>query len=623
MTSPTLAKHRADGPSDDHDCSQCDGTIPDTVRIGGVQLMTAARYEQLRHDVRDADRGWARRRAARRLKAENRRRTVAIRRVVEQGGFDVEGKDPGHRGASGPGGGRTSSVLRMPEWRTTTSQVAGGFWPFSIGASSPLLGTPLGAHLQTGQDFGCDPLSWFLAGLITAPVAFVLALNGFGKSSLVRRLAEGNMAQGHTTLFLGDIKPDYAKLTEANGGPVITGGYGHQQINPLAAGALGEVLDRLDEELAGLDDELAELVAEHDRHRQLQDLRVQVAADLQSRQVATLAGLVEINRGRAIEDFEETLLSSALTILYTPEEDGGGGFTGSHPPILEDLYEVIKAGTPVLYEDAAVDDREGYVAATAGLRRSLRALVRGRLGKVLNGQTTQPLDVSAPAVCVDVSRVPKGDKKLKAALLLVCWADGFGAVEAAHVLADAGLGPRRTFQVIIDELWQVIGSGAGIVDRVDSLVRLNRSDAVSLIMITHSVADLSAFESTADANKAIGFLEKARLKFIGPVGPEEIERLSSVTHFNAAERALVTSAASTPPPSESVLQKLRSQMRRGADTGAERPRPHGQGVFLAKFGEDNRAGTPFRLNFTPLEATGGVHDTNSRFAGVTARGGAA
>ena len=55
----------------------------------------------------------------------------------------------------------------------------------------------------------------------------------------------------------------------------------------------------------------------------------------------------------------------------------------------------------------------------------------------------------------------------------------------------------------------------------------------------------------------------------------------------------------------------------------DRPRPHGQGVFLAKFGEDNRAGTPFRLNFTPLEATGGVHDTNSRFAGVTARGGAA
>lgn len=579
--------------------------VPDSVRIGGVLVMTAARYAALKADAA-AKTGLGGRAARRRLAAEERRRERAIARVVEQGGFDVEGRDPGHRGAVGAGGGRTNIVLRMPEWRTTTAQVSGGFWPFSVGASSPLLGTPLGAHLKIGQDFGCDALTWFMAGLITAPVAFVLALNGFGKSSLVRRLALGNMDQGHTSLFLGDIKPDYAELTRANGGQVITGGYGHQQINPLAAGALGAVLDQLDDDRA--------------------DLRAQVAADLRSRQVATLAGLVEINRGRAVEDFEETLLSSALDILYTPADHGGRGFTGAHPPILEDLYAVVKEGTETLYEDAAVDTREAYVEVTSHLRRSLRALVRGRLGKVLNGQTSQPLNVDAPAVCVDVSRVPKGDKKLKAALLLVCWADGFGAVEAAHVLADAGLGPRRTFQVIIDELWQVIGSGAGIVDRVDALVRLNRSDAVSLIMITHSVADLSAFESQADAGKALGFLEKARLKFIGPVGPEELDRLSAVTQFNAAERALVTSAASTPPPSESVLLKLRSRMRAGDNASvasADRPRPHGQGVFLLKFGEDDRPGIPFRLIFTPLEASGKVHNTNSRFEGVTSRTGAA
>lgn len=595
--------------------------VPDTVRIGGVLVLTAQRYAELKLAAATKT-GLAGRTARRRLATEDRRRLRAISRVVEQGGFDIEGRDPGHRGASGAGGGRTNIVLRMHEWRATTAQVAGGFWPFSIGASSPLLGTPLGSHLKTGQDFGCDPLSWFLAGLITAPVAFVLALNGFGKSSLVRRLALGNMDQGHTSLFLGDIKPDYAELTRANGGQVVTGGYGHQKINPLAAGALGTVLDRLTAEVAALEaiddpsDDAGKQLAK------LADLRVQVAADLRARQVATLAGLVEINRGRAVEDFEETLLSSALDMLYRPESQGGRGFTGAHPPILEDLYEVIKEGNAALYEDAAVEWKEAYIEVTAPLRRSLRALVCGRLGEVLNGQTTQPLDVNAPAVCVDVSRVPQGDKKLKAALLLVCWADGFGAVEAAHVLADAGLGPRRTFQVIIDELWQVIGSGAGIVDRVDALVRLNRSDAVSLIMITHSVADLSAFESQADANKAIGFLEKARLKFIGPVGPEELDRLSAVTQFNAAERALVTSAASTPPPSESVLQKLRHSMRVG-DRAAERPRPHGQGVFLLKFGEDTRPGIPFRLNFTPLEASGAVHDTNSRFKGVTSRAGAA
>ena len=596
-------------------------TVPDTVRVGGVLVLTAQRYAELKLDAATKT-GLAGRKARRRLATEDRRRVRALSRVVEQGGFDIEGRDPGHRGAAGAGGGRTNIVLKMHEWRATTAQVAGGFWPFSIGASSPLLGAPLGSHLRTGQDFGCDPLSWFLAGLITAPVAFVLALNGFGKSSLVRRLALGNMAQGHTSLFLGDIKPDYAELTRANGGQVVTGGYGHQKINPLAAGALGTVLDRLSEEVAALQAISDPSDEQRQRLTKLSDLRVQVAADLRARQVATLAGLVEINRGRAVEDFEETLLSSALDMLYRPESEDGRGFTGAHPPILEDLYEVIREGNAALYEDAAVEWKEAYVEVTAPLRRSLRALVCGRLGEVLNGQTTQPLDVNAPAVCVDVSRVPQGDKKLKAALLLVCWSDGFGAVEAAHVLADAGMGPRRTFQVIIDELWQVIGSGAGIVDRVDALVRLNRSDAVSLVMITHSVADLSAFESQADANKAIGFLEKARLKFIGPVGPEEPDRLSAVTQFNAAERALVTSAASTPPPSESVLQKLRHSMRVG-DRAAERPRPHGQGVFLLKFGEDNRPGIAFRLNFTPLEASGAVHDTNSRFKGITSRAGAA
>ena len=301
--------------------------FPDSVRVGGVLVLTAKRYAELKLAAATKT-GLAGRTARRRLALEDRRRARAISRVIEQGGFDIEGRDPGHRGAGGAGGGRTNIVLKMHEWRATTAQVAGGFWPFSIGASSPLLGTPLGSHLRTGQDFGCDPLSWFLAGLITAPVAFVLALNGFGKSSLVRRLALGNMDQGHTSLFLGDIKPDYAELTRANGGQVVTGGYGHQKINPLAAGALGTVLDRLTDEIARL--QALPRATDDDRKRlgTLTDLRIQVAADLRARQVATLAGLVEINRGRAVEDFEETLLSSALDMLYRPEAEGGRSIAG-------------------------------------------------------------------------------------------------------------------------------------------------------------------------------------------------------------------------------------------------------------------------------------------------------
>lgn len=591
---PEVAPHAAEFQADGQDQSR---DHEDWVRFGGIKIRTEEPYLALKNRAASGKwvRGWV---ARQKLAAENNARRRAIERAVELGGFDIPGATPGPRGTPGRGGGRTRVVSRLPEWRATSTQVAGGFWPFSVGATSPMLGTPLGSHLFTGQDFGCDPLSWFLGGQITAPIAFVLALNGFGKSSLVRRMALGNIAQGHTSLFLGDIKPDYVGLTEAVEGQVITGGYGHQQINPLAVGALGEAITHLTD-----DDQ---------RQRALEDLR--------SRQVSTVAGLVEISRGAPVEDFEETLLGSAIDTLYRPKGEGGRGFTGDKPPILADLYEVVKTGDAGLWEDAGARNENDYAAIAADLRRSLRALVRGRLGKVLNGQTTTPIDLESPAVCIDVSRVPKGDKKLKAALLLVCWSDGFGAVEAAHVLADAGLSRRRTFQVVIDELWQVIGSGAGIVDRVDSLVRLNRSDAVSLIMCTHSVNDLSAFDSPADAAKAIGFLEKAQLKFIGPIGPEEVERLSQVTSFNAMERSLITSAASTPPPSEQQLARLRRHLRSGdgALSAADRPRPHGQGLFIAKFGgsDESRPGVPFRMHFTPTEASGGVHDTNARFQGV-------
>ncbi|NED61627.1 hypothetical protein G3I15_11915, partial [Streptomyces sp. SID10244] len=102
-------------------------------------------------------------------------------------------------------------------------------------------------------------------------------------------------------------------------------------INPLGAGALGEVLDQLRERAAAME---ADPQAGRRGLDKLHEQITQVSADLRSRQVATVAGLVEINRGRAVEDFEDTLLGSALDILYQPVAQGGKGFTGAHPPIL-------------------------------------------------------------------------------------------------------------------------------------------------------------------------------------------------------------------------------------------------------------------------------------------------
>ncbi|MGK8490924.1 hypothetical protein [Nocardia asiatica] len=511
-----------------------------------------------------------------------RRRNYAARaeQTIEDG-FDRSTAQLTDRGYAGPGGGRMNVVGRPVEYRATTAQVA-GLWPWSVGAGAPLIGTPLGSHLHTGAPVCFDPMNWFMRGsFITAPSLFVLGLNGFGKSSLVRRIVLGGIAQGITPLILADVKPDYRKMVELVGGQVIDLGYGHGKLNPLAAGVLGAVVPRLEEFPA---------------------LQLQVLQDLRARQVTLIAGLVELVRGDRVRDYEETLISTALRILYRP----GSGYTPDKPPIMENLLEVIVGGGEELMLDAGSDDPAEYQEAIKGLRRSLRALTQGPFGAVFNGQTTVPIDTSAVAVCMDVSHIPTGDKKLKAAVMLACWADGFASVEAAHVLADAKLGPQRYFQVVMDELWQVLGLGDFMVDRVDELTRLQRGIATALIMISHTIKDLQALGSEAAIAKALGFLERARAKIFGALPAEEIKRLDSTVPFTSAEEEMVTGWSAPQALTGEALKP-----------GQQRPSPPGTGKFLLKIGEDRRPGIPFHMEFTLSEKESGIHDTNQRFSEFT------
>ncbi|MFB8004888.1 hypothetical protein [Nocardia sp. NPDC056000] len=472
------------------------------------------------------------------------------------------------RGYSGLGGGRASVVPAMPEWRSTTVQVA-GLWPFSVGAAAPTVGTPVGTHYITGAPVHFDPMSWFLRGYITAPIAFVLALNGFGKSSLIRRLVTGSVATGETVLCMGDTKPDYRDLVETLGGQVIELGYGYGSINPLAVGALGSVIDHLP---AG-------------------DWRRRVAARVEAGQITIVAGLVELVRGSRIADYEETLIAAGLRELYSP----AGGFTAVQPPLLSDLLAVISEGADRLRQFAEEDDNPSYRASTKMLRRSLRALIEGPWGEIFDRHTSTPLDLHSPAVCVDVSRIPEGDTKLLAAVLMTCWSEGFGAVAAAHALADAGLAPARTFGVVMDEIWRVLGVGEFMVDRVDALTRLNRVLACWLIMCSHTIKDLASI-------KALGFFERARAKILGPVGPDEIERIRSTVSITETEKLLVTSWAAPRPPTDDRL-----------DGPVIRETPPGTGCFLLKTGEAAEPGIAFRMTFTPTERASDIHNTNKRF----------
>lgn len=138
--------------------------------------------------------------------------------------------------------------------------------------------------------------------------------------------------------------------------------------------------------------------------------------------------------------------------------------------------------------DAVADTATEYREQIKPLPRTLRALVKGRFGEVFNGQSTVRLNVDAPAICLDMSSVPPGDELMRGAVLLSGWNEAFATIEAAHVLADAGLGPN----LASPSTWTSCGRRAAMrpdVGRIDAVQRLRNARSVG-ITVTHSLTEL-------------------------------------------------------------------------------------------------------------------------------------
>jgi hypothetical protein len=511
--------------------------------------------------------------AARRRRKAARAQAAANRKARRAAVAERSATLFGPKGLPGPAGGRWSLVDKPVEYRATTNQAC-GIWPWVVGAGTPVIGTYLGQHVGTSAPVCFDPLSWFhRANLLSNPSAFVLGLPGLGKSTLIRKMVTGSIAGGVTPMILGDLKPDYAEQVALMGGQVVRLGRGQGHLNPLAVGALGSILPILKER--GFD-------AEHER----------VKAEVLSRRLDMTASLLAlVRKDRPVTDTEEAVIARALELL-----DADPAFGPGNPPLLADLLGLLSAGHADLLVMTESEGLPEYHTAVKPLRLSMRALIEGPLGTVFSKQTSQPIDVGATAVCVDVSGISAGDKRLKAAVMLACWSDGFGAIEAAHTLADLGLGPQRHFLAVLDELWQVLGAGQGMVERVDALTRVNRTMGLALLMITHTAKDLESLASEADIKRAMGFIERSGAVFCGGLPASELRKLESVVSFTSREVAQVSSWSA---PGTFDVQ-----------TGQENP-PPGRGHFLLKVG--SRPGIPFVTRLTASEVAAGFHNTNKRF----------
>ncbi len=468
--------------------------------------------------------------------------------------------EPGRLGWDLPGGGPTAIIDGPPEFRGPTVQVA-GLYPFSAGGTLPMIGAALGAHLN-GRGIVCaDQVSWFAAGLINNPSAFVLGRPGLGKSSFVARLIVQLATKGIISLALSDVKGEYVDLIgRCLGGQVIAPGRGVEYVNPLDRGPLADRLAQLPERV-----------------------RLEAEADIEARRLNVLAGLCELALLRPLEAHERSVLAATPRLW----EEAHPGQT----PVVPDLLKLIQSRPERLA--AIVNDRgelERYSNRLEGVIDALIALSGdGEFGDVFAHPTTTPLQMHKPAV-FDLSAVDAMDSRLQAGLQLVCWSYGSAAVAAAKYLGEAGLAPKRTYFMVMDELWRALRAADFMVDRVDDITRLNRTLNLAQILVTHTMDDLKL--ASADATeKAFGFVSRSEMVFLGGLAPKEMGNLNQVFGMSAEEEALLASW--------SVPGRV------NPETGTTDP-PPGRGKFMLKVGKE--VGTPFRVMLTPAELT--AHDTN-------------
>jgi len=441
-----------------------------------------------------------------------------------------------------------------------------GLWPFTTAAGTPLAGAPLGPNLKTGAMVCFDPITWFRLGILSNPSQFVFSLNGRGKSTLVRHQLVIVDAFGNIPLVLGDLKPDYVLLIRQLGGQVIECGPGRGGLNILDQKEAADAATRL--EAAG--------------HIKLAN---QVRADSQARRASMVSALISIARNDTLTDQEDTMIERAIGVLDE-----------KHPgtPELSDLLAVVTQGPQELREVALDDgDETVYRQVTRGLRASLTSLVTGgRLGTMFSTPASQQMRRDQPVV-FDVSSIPEARSDMAAAALLACWSTGFGVVNAAHALADAGLEPERHYWIVMDEMWRALRAGHGMVDRLDALTRLNRTTGTGHTFITHSISDLLALPDEADRLNARGMIERAGAVIMGALPASEMELLTQTVKLTQAEQAELISWS-------------------GQETwGRTQTRSvvPGRGQFMIKIG--GRPGIPFMLQLTPEELE--ANDTNQRW----------
>ncbi|SCE18689.1 hypothetical protein GA0115241_11062 [Streptomyces sp. DpondAA-D4] len=432
---------------------------------------------------------------------------------------------------------------------TGPSTQAAGMFPFLLGAGLPPRGVPVGRDVLTGELVCLDPAGW-VGKLTTNANVWIMSQPGAGKSALVKRMLLFHALFGYMPVIPGDVKGEYSELVCQLGGSVVRIGDGIGRLNPLDSGPLKRRLHLLGP-------------SERDN----------VLDILNSRRLETLGALLATKHG--LGRTPDEVQRSALTLAVQIAADRSHG----EDPIVPDVVTVLRQAPEALQAKLAAHG-DTYKDLTRSVIAGLENLCSGPLKGLFDGPTTQQLDVDAPAVSVDISRLRARGTDTISAGMIATWAYAYSSIDSAR---STGLMSRRLI-LPMDEMWRALRSGPGLVDAMDSIGRLSRGDGDITIYITHSLLDSESLPTEEDRAKARGLMDRCYTWVIGASSAEELKRVTGKRELTEQERMMIASWSSSTTT--------------GLDSGdAVHP---GRGKYMIKVG--TRPGIAAASELTPTEA---------------------
>jgi hypothetical protein len=300
---------------------------------------------------------------------------------------------------------------------------------------------------------------------------------------------------------------------------------------------------------------------------------------MNARRLTTLSALCTVVRRGPVTDGEEVLLTEAVRLLEQ-RLDGD--------PTIPDVLHVLTEGPAPLRAAVFATDEPTYRAETKQLCWTLSRLCSGPLAGIFDGPSTRSLDLTGP-VSIDISALRNQGDQVVAAAMLCAWSWAFAQLDG-----EIATGRRRQRLIVMDEMWRALRAAPGLVERTDQLTRLNRSEGVATLMVTHTLADLESLASEEDRSKARGLVERCGVTIMSALPYAELHKVNRVTPLTGPEMQLVASWAAPPSWSPQVAHP-------------------GRGKYLIKTGE--RLGIPVQL--TRIGAEDWLYDTDQAIRETT------